>query len=157
MTRMQSEAMPSRHDVNNALADFAERICLSELTLGPDNVASVGIGDEGIVAICFDDTTGGLRLISPVGKLDVSAPFDQQVEMLKAALEFNNENICSLGFESDVGIFLLSLQIHTLDKLGEEIIDFASESIGVAQWLEEIDADASSHDGRGLSDAHRDF
>lgn len=77
--------------------------------------------------------------------------------MLKAALEFNNENICSLGFESDVGIFLLSLQIHTLDKLGEEIIDFASESIGVAQWLEEIDADASSHDGRGLSDTHRDF
>ncbi|EAV41344.1 hypothetical protein SIAM614_01099 [Stappia aggregata IAM 12614] len=141
----RSGSMLSRHDVNNALAAFAVRAGLEELALGPDNVTSAEFGDEGIVAICYDEAAGSLRLLSPVGQLDAFAPLSGQAAMLRAALGFNIENMCSLGLETDAGVFLLSLRIYTLDRFGDEIIDFARQSVGVANWLEEFDVEASSH------------
>lgn len=134
-------AMLNRHDVNNALAEFAPHAGLKELSLGPDDVASAEFGDEGVVAICFDEACGCVRLLSPVGKLDASAPIARQAALLKAALSFNIENMSCLGMEFETGVFLLSLQLSVVDRFGEDISDFARQSIGIANWLDGFEHD----------------
>lgn len=137
--------MITRHDVNNALAEFSRQTGLSELSLGPDDVASAEFGDEGIVAICFDETVGCVRLLSPVGQLAPSMPIAHQAALLRQTLAFNIENMSCLGMEDDAGVFLLTLQIWSLDSFVEQVSDFARQSIGVSDWLEKFDADEAAY------------
>ncbi|MEP0940625.1 MAG: type III secretion system chaperone, partial [Rhizobiaceae bacterium] len=80
--------MITRHEVNNALAEFSHQTGLSRLSLGPDDVATAEFGDEGIIAICFDGTVGCVRLLSPVGQLEPSMPLARQAALLRQTLAF---------------------------------------------------------------------
>ncbi|QFT33933.1 hypothetical protein FIV00_25785 [Labrenzia sp. THAF82] len=144
--------MITRHDVSNALAKFSRQTDLGELSLGPDDVVSAEFGDEGVVAICFDEKVGCVRLLSPVGQLEPSMPIARRAALLRQTLAFNIENMSCLGMEHDAGVFLLTLQIWSLDGFVEQVSDFGRQSIGVSDWLENFDADevAYAEDGGSL-------
>ncbi|MEP2386997.1 hypothetical protein, partial [Hyphomonas sp.] len=115
------------------------------LSLGPDDVATAEFGDEGIIAICFDGTVGCVRLLSPVGQLEPSMPLARQAALLRQTLAFNIENMSCLGMEDDAGVFLLTLQIWSVDSFVEQVSDFARQSIGVSDWIENFDADEPAY------------
>ena len=128
--------MPTKTEVNVALAALGRSVGIGHLQLDPNNTAVVGFGEQGVVCICFHEDVQLVRLVSPVATSSPFAPERQQISQLVAALNFNVESLDALALDEAQGCFLFTRQVVDLFDFEVCFLRFVEESTAVGQWLD---------------------